>query len=297
LDDAKARYSRRVDALSTTPTNGNAVGRYAGGCATGIAIAAVSLVIIFVGGEAGSSDQSPETAEAMGKLIGPMLVPVIGGSAAAGLAFLYKRWLGALLTAGVLVTALALVGLTFLISSVRGPARARPVTAADRVPPTPETVGGEPMFVQRALGLALPSLADFTYETSDAMVGQVYASQPEIASRMVHWRYSAAEGTQQLLISVGIEAPCSPARQASFFASIIDGARESAASRGVRLVGSQSRGPLDHVLRMYLPASDANVLTRLFAYTYRDAFLLVTVTAVGDPSLEHFADGARWLPD
>lgn len=286
-----------MDEPIATPHGSPESGRYVLGCGLGIGIAAVAIAVVFLGGHFATIDQTPAIAEKMGGFAGAFLLPLIGGSAVAGLAWIYRRWLGALLTTGVLVLALGIVGMLFAANSIRGETRERRVTAADRAPPVLESIDGEPVLVQRTVGLVLPSLVGFTYEANNAILAPTPGAEPEAASPPIIWRYSRAAATQQIVVSVDIGAQCSPSEAVEIFEAFMNGARNSANSGDVMLVRSQASGPLDRVLHMRLRQKNINLVTRVFAYTYRDAFVIAAVAAVGDESLERIAFAARALSD
>ncbi len=261
-------------------------------------IATVSLPLLVGGAYLAARGHVGATAATMGEITGLVLVPVSIGSIVAGFGWIHRRWLGVLLTSVVLGVVVCTVGLLFAWSAREsGPFRA--LTDADRAPPVVEDVAGQPMLVQHALGLALPVAPTLTYVANDTAIAQTLAAQHEVAPHMVGWRYTDATGAQQLVVMIDLASLRSPEREAALFGGVVDGARNSLEPQGFTDVRSESRGPLDHVLRGHIAGTRRDLMMRIFAYTHGDAFVIATVTVGGEDagSLEAIANGARSLDD
>jgi hypothetical protein len=87
----------------------------------------------------------------------------------------------------------------------------------------------------------------------------------------------------------------SPTEDAELFEAFVRGARNPTSAPGATLVASQAIAPRDHLLRFRFSASNVEMLTRIFAYSYCDSVVTVAVSVLGNASLERIAFAAYGL--
>jgi hypothetical protein len=262
--------------------------------AQGIALALVLMVLactVLVGGSyVVAGTHTGESARAAGELAGLLLLPVLGGSFFAGLAWPWpqRRRLAAILTFGVLSVSLAVPALLFAARQSRRPPE---VTDAERATPTPELVDGRPCLVQRATGFEMPEPPGLAFVADDPLVAQMLEAHPEQAASMALWRYANADGTAMVLVALALERPQDTG---AFMRGMVDGAAAQF-PESLGPIERESRGPLDEILRARPEGGTSGMTMRVFAYAHGEDTVFATVTVAGQDlaALEPIATAAR----
>lgn len=268
----------------------------AGGCLTAlVATGAMLLLVTTVVGDVG-----PEQSRALGRLVGFCFVPICAVSFAAGIAWARRTWIGALVSAGIVASAVV-AGLAIAALPSLGARTARthpPLDDAQRALPVPTQRGGTAFLVQPAIGLEMLAPAGLAPVVDQAAQAQIAAGIPH-GTPGVAWMWTTEPPSDRaLMVVVILSAPPETAAETSeLFEGVVEGATESSAQQGITVVENERLGPLDHLIRGHSPAT-GSVIMRTLVYRHGDSLVMATISALGASAaeLEPTVLSARGLP-